>query len=163
MLERAGDPGLVLIHHEICEYFKEVQSTCAGEPELGGILMGSYRGPHIEVTGYTTPGRKDIRRKNLFIRTDERHQTTALSAWRESHATRTFIGEWHTHPSGYPTPSIIDRKTWCRLSVQVATPCVFVIISPKGLELFRQLPNPRNSDITRLTPAESGTVGWVYR
>ena len=30
----------------------------------------------------------------------------------ESGRILTFVGEWHTHPESFPTPSSIDLNTW---------------------------------------------------
>jgi integrative and conjugative element protein (TIGR02256 family) len=79
--------------------------------EAGGILIGSYRGPHIEISDCTTPLSGDIRKPYLFDRRDPGHQAAALRAWRASGKTATFIGEWHTHPQDDPAPSGIDLRT----------------------------------------------------
>ena len=80
--------------------------------ESGGILLGSYRGNHIEVIDATLPGKKDIRRKNEFIRIDKHHQIYAEKLWRKSEGKITYIGEWHTHPTNTPSPSPIDIAEW---------------------------------------------------
>src|ERR1700761_6135687 len=80
--------------------------------EAGGILLGSYRGPHIEIVACTEPGAEDRRLPPLFDRRDRCHQQTATRNWTESDGTITFVGEWHTHPQDVPGPSLIDLKTW---------------------------------------------------
>ena len=84
--------------------------------EAGGILIGSYRGAHIQVTECTTPLFRDRRSRVLFDRRDEGHQRTALERWRTSGKILTFVGEWHTHPEQHPSPSSLDRQTWRRVA-----------------------------------------------
>lgn len=83
--------------------------------EAGGILLGCYRGPHVEVLQCTTPMRKDSRTRFGFVRRDPGHQRAADGAWRSSGGTINFVGEWHTHPEDHPRPSNIDRNTWAKL------------------------------------------------
>lgn len=96
--------------------------------EAGGILIGSYRGPHVEVVTCTTPFSDDIRRRYLFDRRDPKHQAAALSAWQSSGRTETFVGEWHTHPENHPSPSRRDLKTWHEIMSKNPLPQVFVVV-----------------------------------
>jgi integrative and conjugative element protein (TIGR02256 family) len=80
--------------------------------EAGGILIGCYRGSHIEITECSGPLRCDSRSKLRFDRDDPGHQELAKMRWKESGRVLTFVGEWHTHPEPSPTPSSIDLKTW---------------------------------------------------
>lgn len=98
------------------------------ESEAGGIFLGNYRGPHIEITDVTEPLRKDVRAKYRFDRKDPGHQLAAKSAWEISMKTTTFTGEWHTHPEDVPTPSSIDLRTWKSLTANSIAPLVFIIL-----------------------------------
>jgi integrative and conjugative element protein (TIGR02256 family) len=84
--------------------------------EAGGILIGSYRGAHIQIVECTVPLIRDRRFRMLFDRRDEGHQRVALNRWRASRRTLTFVGEWHTHPESHPLPSSVDRQTWRRIA-----------------------------------------------
>jgi integrative and conjugative element protein (TIGR02256 family) len=96
--------------------------------EAGGILLGSYRGPHIEIVACTTPLPRDRRRWNLFDRRDPGHSAEAVKRWQDSGRTVTFVGEWHTHPEPIPSPSFIDKNTWRLVSRRnKAGPTVFGI------------------------------------
>jgi integrative and conjugative element protein (TIGR02256 family) len=49
----------------------------------------------------------------LFDRCDPGHQEYALKNWCDSGAqTKTFVGEWHTHPEPRPSPLRLDLQTW---------------------------------------------------
>lgn len=140
-----------------------MQTTCAAQPERGGILIGSYRGPHMEVANYTEPGPRDILGRSSFKRVDGHHQRAATDAWRRSNNTATYVGEWHSHPSGAPHPSGLDRQTWQAVVARLNTPCLFVIVSPTGWQVFRILGTKPLADVVPLTRIEQGTTGIVYR
>jgi len=55
---------------------------------------------------------RDRRTATLFDRCDPGHQEFALKNWRDSAQTKTFVGEWHTHPEPRPSPSRLDLQTW---------------------------------------------------
>ncbi|WP_136620903.1 MULTISPECIES: Mov34/MPN/PAD-1 family protein [Mesorhizobium] len=95
--------------------------------EAGGILIGSYRGSHVEVVGCTVPMPLDLRSRYCFDRRDPGHQAAALKAWHASGRTETFVGEWHTHPEPHPTPSGRDRQTWADIMKKNSNPLVFLI------------------------------------
>jgi integrative and conjugative element protein (TIGR02256 family) len=95
--------------------------------EAGGILIGSYRGNHVEVVGCTEPLPLDIRSRYRFDRRDPGHQAAALRAWHGSGRTETFVGEWHTHPEPHPTPSGRDRQTWNYIMKENPNPLIFII------------------------------------
>jgi integrative and conjugative element protein (TIGR02256 family) len=95
--------------------------------EAGGILIGSYRGNHIEIVDCTFPKPQDVRRRTLFDRKDKGHHLAAMAAWRRSGKTETFVGEWHTHPEDHPHYSALDRRTWDNLMRRIPEPLVFCI------------------------------------
>ena len=82
--------------------------------EAGGILLGSYRGEHIEVVSASVPHPGDKRSRFGFTRNREGHQQLAERAWIESGKTITYVGEWHTHPESIPKPSVLDLESWAR-------------------------------------------------
>ena len=95
---------------ELLHKFKQY----AGENEAGGILLGCYRDPHIEVVSATPPGPGDIRRPFSFIRKCVSHKHEAYKQWNQSGKLITYIGEWHTHPQVIPEPSHVDYRNWLK-------------------------------------------------
>lgn len=83
--------------------------------EAGGVLLGCRRDPHIEVARITEPGAGDVRRRTFFERCDPSHQRDATKAWHDSGQFIDYLGDWHTHPEPFPTPSGVDFEQW-RLS-----------------------------------------------
>lgn len=96
--------------------------------EAGGLLIGEYRGPHVEVVKCTTPFAGDFRSRSRFVRQDPRHQSIATAEWTASGGTLNYVGEWHTHPELHPTPSHIDRRSWVdKIRSRTPLPLVFLI------------------------------------
>lgn len=106
---------LVTLPDVVTQRIQKFTEPPEADREAGGILLGSYRGPHIEVLQCTTPMRKDSRTRFDFVRRDPGHHRAADAAWRSSGGTINFVGEWHTHPEDHPRPSNIDRNTWAEL------------------------------------------------
>ncbi|HEX8348827.1 MAG TPA: Mov34/MPN/PAD-1 family protein [Hymenobacter sp.] len=84
--------------------------------EAGGILIGRYLqdSSDVVVDDITEPLPSDKRGRYFFHREQKAHQQLLDQAWRDSGGTRTYLGEWHTHPEADPTPSCIDRMDWRR-------------------------------------------------
>lgn len=118
---------LVAIHPKVVETIERWVERGARSREAGGILIGSHRGDHVEVTDCTVPMRRDARTRTLFDRMDGGHQDAAMRAWRSSGGTDSYVGEWHTHPEAHPSPSFLDRWTWSRIMRKSREPVVFAI------------------------------------
>ena len=101
----------MLFNHQALELMEKYKQY-RGDSEAGGILLGSYRGQHIEVIYATPPGTQDIRTPNKFIRKCKSHKLAAHLNWINSNQTVTYVGEWHTHPQIVPQPSCIDYSNW---------------------------------------------------
>lgn len=153
----------VLVNYPVIAMFELEQAKCRAQPESGGILIGCYRGPHMEINEYTKPAQKDIRHPYSFIKQDPRHQRAATRAWRASGSKDTYVGEWHTHPLGGPTPSRIDTRTWRDLVTATKRMMIFVIIAPDGWALFRGHKQLVWTPIRQLAKVEEGQYGLVFR
>ena len=147
----------------MCSFFDGVRRACAGRVERGGILIGSYRGPHIEVVDCTEPGVADEATLSSFTRQDKRHQEAATEAWRKSQRKQTYVGEWHSHPFGQPVPSGIDRRAWRSVVAKLRVPCLFVVVSPAGWQAFRVRRFTTAADMVPLVERENGSTGVVFR
>lgn len=118
--------GYVLFNSHTLELLHKFKQY-SGKNEAGGILLGSYRDPHIEVVFATLPGPDDIRRPFSFIRKCASHKREALKQWNESDKSITYIGEWHTHPQLIPQPSRTDYKNWLKY-----LPCCDTVLCIQG-------------------------------
>lgn len=151
----------VLIHHNVCKFLEYQVIVCGDRPESGGILIGRYRGPHLEITEWTEPGAADLSSLTAFVKRDPRHQAAATAAWQNSSETKTYAGEWHTHPSGAVSPSGIDRGTWKEITRKNRRRSVFVLVSPGGWGIFLVTAGSPQ-DLIHLAKIEDGTVGVVF-
>lgn len=112
---------LIAVDRVVTERIDRYSRVPENTTEAGGILIGSYRGLHIEITECSEPLRRDRRARLRFDRDDPGHQNLAKKRWRESGRILTFVGEWHTHPESFPTPSSIDLDTWRAVTRKNAT------------------------------------------
>ncbi len=122
---------LILVEQEVLKTIDAFSAPGQRLREAGGILLGSYRGEHLDVLACTQPMRQDRRERFRFDRRDVGHQRHAQQVWTEGDRTVTYIGEWHTHPSGDARPSSIDYAGW-RLSLREGggRKHLFVVRSP---------------------------------
>ena len=120
--------GLILIGASVIERMSRYRQVGSSDYEAGGILLGSLRGPHLEVSGCTEPFSGDKRSRTRFDRRDPRHVAAVRTSMSESRGTIGYIGEWHTHPEHSPKPSGQDQTNWRRLLSQAGHRLVFVII-----------------------------------
>jgi integrative and conjugative element protein (TIGR02256 family) len=105
----------VTFRPDVLRLFAEHRQGAPALAESGGILLGSRRGLHLEVTHATSPYPTDVRTCTSFERRSEGHQDEASARWRESEGTVDHIGEWHTHPELVPSPSSLDTREWAKL------------------------------------------------
>lgn len=152
-----------LLLHKVYRFFEKARRNCAGRVECGGILLGSYRGPHIEVVDFTQPGPDDESTLSSFKRKDQQHQDAATKAWHLSDRKQTYVGEWHSHPFGQPVPSWIDRRVWRSVVANKNAPCLFVVVSPTGWTVFRVQQPVKATRMVALSESECGSSGVVFR
>lgn len=120
----------MLIHPDCMETMSHYTRGREREREAGGILLGSYRGPHIEVTAITEP----------LPGTDAQDMSSTgeirgIRSWRNRRGRnpvgRRLSREWHTHPEEVPTPSAVDLVTWKSLMNRSKT-LAFIILGWSG-------------------------------
>lgn len=133
MIFEFGPGRLVTISRKVEEAIARFIGNGEIRLEAGGILIGCYRGPHVEICDCTTPLPLDIRRAHLFDRRDPGHQAAAHDAWEQSGGTDTFVGEWHTHPVADPMPSAVDLGTWRSIMQRTPAALVFLIAGQRSI------------------------------
>ncbi len=84
--------------------------------EAGGILLGRHilGCKDIVIDEVTCPAPADHRLRLSFHRSQVYHQQVIDERWRISRGTCQYLGEWHTHPEAFPTPSSVDFSDWHR-------------------------------------------------
>lgn len=134
ILTPTGDElGLILLRPRAFQLMLAFRQAKPGATEAGGVLIGSLRGPHIEVVDCTQPMPNDLRRRHAFDRRDVGHVAAIHAAMKGSAGTIGYVGEWHTHPEPVPSPSGQDATNWRDLVRQTRHPLAFVILGTDGL------------------------------
>ncbi|MGB0681467.1 MAG: Mov34/MPN/PAD-1 family protein [Magnetovibrionaceae bacterium] len=133
--------------------------------EAGGILLGAYRGPHIEITDCTEPLPLDRQSSHMFDRIDPGHQKQARRLWSSTKETHTYVGEWHTHPGGSLSPSGTDKIGWQKLSRVFEGNCLFfLVLADFGLRgevgFVGKGRNPSLREAKQIKPTTSDTALW---
>lgn len=107
------------------------------DPEAGGILLGKVRAGNLEIIEATEPTRKDWRSRFFFIRHQRDHQEIVKRRWEESQGQIRYLGEWHTHPEDFPSPSGTDLREWRILAESRidCRPLLAVIVGRRGLHV----------------------------
>lgn len=94
----------------------EFRQTDDHSSEAGGVVLGRYilGCRNIVVDEVTTPMTGDRRTRFSFYRNHKPHQRVIDERWTASRGTCHYLGEWHTHPELWPTPSGVDLNDWRR-------------------------------------------------
>lgn len=152
ILTPTGDElGLILLHPRALQLMMAFRQVGPGTTEAGGVLVGSLRGPHIEVINCTQPMPNDLRRSHAFERRDAGHIAAIHAAMKGSAGTIGYVGEWHTHPEPVPSPSGQDGANWRNLVRQTKHPLAFVILGTDGLF------------VSSMAEREKPSAGWKMR
>jgi len=99
------EPSVLLAIGSYRQHYAEVH-------ESGGFLVGYYKGIDLHVSHITTPFSKDKCGRYYFHRRDSRHVKLVSQWYKDSDGQVNCLGEWHTHPEKFPTPSGIDISGW---------------------------------------------------
>ncbi len=147
-----------LITEKLYKILLEKGKSRENKPEHGGIFIGLIRGPHLEIDDLTFPSSDDNSKMFSFVRQERYHQKKALDAWKKSNFTKTYIGEWHTHPHGEAIPSTIDKNTWKKIVVRSKRSMVFAISTPLELKFFLGVLSIDNNQSFHLNPIDVDVV-----
>lgn len=92
--------------------YEKLLSYRSQDKENGGVLLGCVFSDYsqIFITDISVPSRHDKRGKYFFIRNKNNAQRIINANWHASNGSVNYLGEWHTHPEIFPTPSATDKK-----------------------------------------------------
>lgn len=113
---RLADGARVKISSPALARMLDHRQAQARRSESGGVLLGRYISGcrDIIVDEVTTPMAGDRWTRFSFYRSHAPHQRVIDERWLASRGTCQYLGEWHTHPELYPSPSRIDLDDWRR-------------------------------------------------
>ena len=108
--------GRIKLPAEVIASIRGYIQNDAQKPEGGGVILGRYNLDTHDVVNdkvsFPMPG--DRATRTTFFRKKKSHQQVIDREWEASNYTCTYLGEWHTHPEPYPSPSCIDNNNWKR-------------------------------------------------
>jgi integrative and conjugative element protein (TIGR02256 family) len=106
-----NDVYLTLTEQVAKKMLSYIQNT-PDKPEAGGILLGYYFGNNqFSIVEVSTPSSEDKATRYGFVRSKTKAQKLVREKFVNSKGKIIYLGEWHTHPEEFPTPSCIDRKS----------------------------------------------------
>lgn len=108
--------GRLKLSSEVLAILRKYVQDSPEKMEAGGVLIGRLLKDNgdVVIDAVTEPMIGDKRTRFSFFRAKKRHQRVIDSFWKESEGTISYLGEWHTHPEPFPTPSVVDRSDWMR-------------------------------------------------
>lgn len=109
-MEYIFDTKILHFNKEVVEIFDSFRQVNPDQHEAGGILLGRVFENKIVIEQVSTPGTDDKSGRYFFDRNVRRAQWFVDMAWRKSKGEVIYLGEWHTHPEKYPSPSSIDKR-----------------------------------------------------
>jgi integrative and conjugative element protein (TIGR02256 family) len=131
-------PRLVL-RKNVLRRFEQHRQLSACSMEAGGQLFARFAVNAIIIEKATGPYRSDQRSRSWFVPDRAREQRDIGQAFRNG---LHFIGNWHTHPQGFPSPSTVDIKNTAErftLSKHTLTAFLLAVVGnapfPQGLYL----------------------------
>lgn len=103
---------LIIVEHAL-KQLQGFAQRCRWDSEAGGVLLGRHLldSHDVVVDEVSTPQSSDRRSRFGFFRSS-RHELVARQRWLEENSTSAYLGLWHTHPEGDPTPSDVDQRDW---------------------------------------------------
>lgn len=85
--------------------------------ETGGMLLGyTAENGDVVITGVVGPGPKAEHYRFRFRPDTEFQQEQLETHFSRTEGVETYLGDWHTHPKGSCSLSIIDRRTLARIA-----------------------------------------------
>jgi integrative and conjugative element protein (TIGR02256 family) len=110
--------------------------------EAGGILLGQHAqqrhraagGRTVLITKASVPSSRDRSGRHSFIRDAETAQIIVDHEHYKSAGRTTYLGEWHTHPERFATPSGRDRRMIARAFQENDLNTDFLLLAIFGAE-----------------------------
>src|SRR5690606_8785733 len=95
-----------------------------------------------------------------FHRAATGHRAVALQRWRKSGRVMDWVGEWHSHPERFPSPSSIDLRNWQQFTKSRGDQMAFLIVGYE--ELWLGLCRPNRLRPIRYVESERSDAGIAF-
>lgn len=140
----ADDNGhLVVIMSSVVERLHYHRQISPFSLEAAGVLIGERRENHLVIHAISEPGPGDFRTRFAVVRKGPHHQALVDELHLKSGGTMNYLGEWHTHPERFPTPSITDKASWQK-DITSSEPMIVLIVGQISMWCGKQLGNSLN-------------------
>ncbi|MDR2276152.1 MAG: Mov34/MPN/PAD-1 family protein [Sphingobacterium sp.] len=100
----------IVIHRGPLDILERFTQNEAKAHEAGGIIVGKIINEQINIIKLSVPSRMDKSSRMSFERNKDSAQIILDYEFHNSNGQFTYLGEWHTHPEPFPTPSNIDLQ-----------------------------------------------------
>lgn len=102
----------IKISENVLEKMKTFIQNESYKPESGGILIGYHLDiKNYSITDISLPSHFDKSSRFNFTRSKINAQRIINKAFKDSKGKKIYLGEWHTHPEDFPSPSGLDKKS----------------------------------------------------
>lgn len=98
----------VIFTDNVLSYLAKHRQLGKNDPEAGGQLFASLSKNVVTIVQATGPYSRD-KRSRFGLMID--HFTRRHDIRRHHKQGLHFVGDWHTHPEPYPTPSHLDNRS----------------------------------------------------
>lgn len=128
----------------------EEQASAAAPNETGGVLMGYWRrdSRDVVVTHAIGPGANATAEPERFEPDAEFHATEVARIYHGSGRTITYLGDWHSHPTGHAYLSPADHRTleWIALdpAARAERPVMLILSGRNGWRCRAWMATPLN-------------------
>lgn len=100
----------VVFSEDVLDLISKYKQKRKKHNESGGILLGQVKNDKVYILKASIPNSKDKSSRVSFLRNKEYAQHIIDYEFANSQGKTIYLGEWHTHPESYPTPSVVDIK-----------------------------------------------------
>nr|WP_253894420.1 Mov34/MPN/PAD-1 family protein [Myxococcus xanthus] len=140
--------GRVKVGPEAHSQFLRFRQMAPHQEEAGGVMLGRHLLDCNDtvIDEVTSPLPGDRRGRFSFHRASQRHQAVMDARWTASGGTCLYLGEWHTHPEPWPSPSGVDINDWRRRLNEDSfegDSLLFLIIGMDGMNAWEGLRHAR--------------------
>lgn len=100
----------ILFHAEALAILERFTQNKPALPEAGGIILGKIIDGQVNITKLSVPTPLDKCSRFNFERHKHSAQIILEYEFYNSNGQTIYLGEWHTHPEPFPSPSGTDLK-----------------------------------------------------
>ncbi len=110
-----GNHQKLILTDQVIEFFGRFRQHSLNQTEAGGQLFARITEKSVIVEAVTGPHRKDHRRRFYFFPSQTRLRSEIKRFFKKG---LHYVGDWHTHPQKFPSPSPLDidsmKRCFCK-------------------------------------------------